>query len=424
MLKSLILGGKDELINMLIFKKYRLIKKIGKGSFGFVYSAENIKDKNMPKVAVKLEEKTRTFHLLEKESNFLLLLNGVGIPKIISYGYNSEYFILIQELLGKNLIQIVKSLKIDKFNIKDIAMIALQVIDRMEYIHSKNVVHRDIKPENFLIGLKNEAFIYLIDFGISRKYRSSKTGKHIQFSLSSKFFGTLDFISYNATRGVEQTRRDDMISVGYMLIHLSGTKLPWEHLSIKGKNAKKNYEKILELKKLLKPENICEGLPVELAEYIRYCYNLNFEQKPDYEYLRGLFKNLLSILQCKNYLNFSWLNKINLNKKGQNKKSITCFKKCTNLLIRKQSPHIRLFKKVEKNLKNVFFYNKIVQMKNKEKENKAYNNLKKSLHIVIIYLIHVMKYLMNQLKSKIMSILVKLEKKIKIILILKFQNFI
>ena len=107
-LKSLIPKEKDELKNKLIFKKYRLIKKIGKGSFGFVYSAENIKDKNMPKVAVKLEEKTRTFHLLEKESNFLLLLNGVGIPKIISYGYNSEYFILIQELLGENLNQIRK----------------------------------------------------------------------------------------------------------------------------------------------------------------------------------------------------------------------------------------------------------------------------------------------------------------------------
>ena len=326
-LKSLFSKEKDELKNKLIFKKYRLIKKIGKGSFGCVYSAENIKDKNMPKVAVKLEEKTRTFHLLEKESNFLLLLNGVGIPKIISYGYNSEYFILIQELLGENLNQIKSSLKIDKFNIKDIAMIALQVIDRMEYIHSKNVVHRDIKPENFLIGLENEALIYLIDFGVSKKYRSSKTGKHIQFSLTGIAIGTIKFLSYNANRGVEQTRRDDMISVGYMLINLSGTKLPWEHLNIKDKNGKKNHAKILELKKLLKPEEICKGLPEELTEYIRYCYNLNFEQQPDYEYLRGLFKNLLIRLQCKNYLNFSWLNKINFNKEGQNKKGIRCIEK-------------------------------------------------------------------------------------------------
>ena len=376
MLKSLILGGKDELKNKLIFKKYRLIKKIGKGSFGCVYSAENIKDKNMPKVAVKLEKKTSTFHLLETESNFLLLLNGVGIPKLISYGYNFEYFILIQELLGENLNQIRKRLKIDKFNIKDIAMIALQVIDRMEYIHSKKIVHRDIKPQNFLIGLENEAFIYLIDFGISRKYRSSKTGKHIQFSLTGTAIGTIKFLSYNANRGVEQTRRDDMISVGYMLINLSGTKLPWEHLNIKDKNGKKNHAKILELKKLLKPEDICKGLPDELTEYIRYCYNLNFEQKPDYEYLRGLFKNLLIRLQCKNYLDFSWLNKINFNKERENKKGITCSEKYTNLLIRKQSPQSRLYKMVQKNLKNNFSYNEIVPMKNKEKENNTYNNYK------------------------------------------------
>ena len=203
----------------------------------------------------------------------------------------------------------------------------------MEYIHSKNVVHRDIKPEHFLLGLENKAIIYLIDFGISRKYRSSKTGKHIQFSLIGQLFGTLQFISYNATRGVEQTRRDDMISVGYVLIHLSGTQLPWEHLSIKEKNAKKNYEKILKLKKLLKPEDICKGLPEELTEYFRYCYNLNFEQQPDYEYLRGLFKNLLIRLQCKNDLNFSWLNKINFINERQNKKGITSFEKYAAILM-------------------------------------------------------------------------------------------
>jgi len=378
-LKSFFSKEKDKIKNKLIFKKYRLIKKIGKGSFGFVYSAENIKDKNMPKVAVKLEEKISTSNNLEKESSFLLLLNGVGIPKIISYGYNSQYFILIQELLGENLNQLRKSLKIDKFNIKDIAMIALQVIDRMEYILSKNVVHRDIKPEHFLLGLENKAIIYLIDFGISRKYRSSKTGKHIQFSLIGQLFGTLQFISYNATRGVEQTRRDDMISVGYVLIHLSGTQLPWEHLNIKEKNAKKNYEKILELKKLLKPEDICKGLPEELTEYFRYCYNLNFEQQPDYEYLRGLFKNLLIRCQCKNYLNFSWLNKINFINERQNKKGITSFEKYINLLKRKQSPQFRLYKEIEKNIKYDFYYNKKVQIKNKEKENKTYNNLKREI---------------------------------------------
>ena len=227
---------KDILKNKIIFKKYKTISRIGKGSFGYVYSAKNINDNT--KVAVKFEEKTCKNHLLEKESNFLSILKGIGIPQIFSYGYNNNYYILIQELLGENLFQLMNTTKSFHLNIKDISMIAIQVIDRIEYVHSKGVIHRDMKPENFLLGLENKTFLYLIDFGIARKYRSSRTGKHIKYSLTGKLFGTMKFLSYNATRGVEQSRRDDLESIGYMLVFLSGNKLPWEGYSIRGPRAK------------------------------------------------------------------------------------------------------------------------------------------------------------------------------------------
>ena len=111
--------------------------------------------------------------------------------------------------------------------------------------------------------------------------------------LAIENFGTLKFISYNAARGVENSRRDDMLSIGHMLAFLAGNKLPWQGYEIHGPNAKRNYEKVVELKRISKPEDICRGLPEEFAEYIKYCKGLNFEQEPDYEKLRNLFKQVL-----------------------------------------------------------------------------------------------------------------------------------
>ena len=371
---------KDILKNKIIFKKYKLNTKIGKGSFGFVYSGENIKDNS--KVAVKLEERTAKFHMLEKESYFLSILKGIGIPEIFSYGYNQRYYILVQELLGENLSNVLKESKHSRFSIKDISMIALQIIDRIEFVHSKNIVHRDLKPENFLFGLENQSLLYLIDYGISRKYRSSRTGKHIKYSLTGKLFGTLKFLSYNATRGVEQTRRDDLESIGYILVFLSGSKLPWQEYDIHSKKAKTNYQRILELKRIANPEVICNFLPQEFSDYIKYCRNLNFEQDPDYEYLRGLFKNVLTKYGTINDLDFSWIKKnknIKLIKNQAKEKdedySSLSKEKYINLLRRKASPQTRLYHVIQKSLLSDLSTDKMntIGKQTIEEQNKDYN---------------------------------------------------
>ena len=348
--------NKDNLKSKLLFKKYRIINKIGKGSFGFVYSGENIN--NHKKVAIKLEKKDSSYHLLEKEGMLLALLKGPGIPEIISFGKNNHYYILIQELLGNNLWQVIKMTKTRKFSVTDLSKIAIQIIDRIEYVHSKNILHRDIKPENFLFGLDNKNYLYIIDFGISRKYRSDKTGKHIRYTLTGKLFGTLKFISYNAARGVEQSRRDDMISIGYMLAFLAGNRLPWQGLEIHGPNAKRHYEKVVELKHNSKPKEICRGLPEEFAEYIKYCLGLNFEQEPNYEYLRNLFKQVLSRCNIDIFSELSFNQNVDMikytNPKIKNKNdnlSTTSKEKYINLLKRKKSPQMNLFHKIENKLK-------------------------------------------------------------------------
>ena len=112
----------------------------------------------------------------------------------------------------------------------------MQLLDRLEWIHSKNLIYRDIKPENFMIGIDDPNIIYVVDFGLCKKYRSSKTGKHILPKLLKNFYGNIIFASPNAIKGKEMSRRDDIISLGYMLIFLFKKNLPWNTNFKKFKN--------------------------------------------------------------------------------------------------------------------------------------------------------------------------------------------
>ena len=332
--------------NKKIFGKYKLNKIIGKGSFGCVYHGININNKS--EVAVKVEKKNSKDHLLELESNYLCLLKGFGIPEIKSYGHYGNFYILVEELLGNNLRQIKNITNL--FTLKDISMIAIQIIDRIEYVHSKYIIHRDIKPENFLLGYKNNSTIYIIDFGISRKYKSSRTGKHIRFSKTGKLFGTIRYCSYNASRGIEQSRRDDLISIGYMLIFLRTGNLPWINFNLNCKNKMKIYLKITNLKKNTNTQKLCKNLPNEFAEYLEYCQKLSFEQDPDYEYLRNLFRKILANINEENDFKFSWSTNIKLISKRNSNYLDISKAKYTNLLQRKESSQKRLYKSIQKSL--------------------------------------------------------------------------
>ena len=211
----------------IFFNKYRLQKLINKSEFSYVYKGINIINKE--EVSIKIENRITMNNYLESEAYILFYLKGFGIPNLISYGKSGKYNILIEEFLGLSLNDIFLKKKIKNgFPIKDICMIALQGLDRLEYIHSKNIIHRDIKLHNFLIGRKDEEIIYLIDFGFARKYKSSRTGKFIKFKKNlGILIGSMAFSSINANDGYEQSRRDDLESFGYMLICLIKKGLPW-----------------------------------------------------------------------------------------------------------------------------------------------------------------------------------------------------
>ncbi len=208
-----------------------------------------------------------------------------------SYGFSGEFNILVMELLGKSLEDVFQSQQ-KKFTVKTVCMVGIQMLDRLEFVHSKNIIHRDIKPDNFVLGLGDKShIIYVLDFGLSKKYRSSRTHQHIKFNVNKKLTGTARYASINALKGCEQSRRDDLEAIGYVLLYFLRGSLPWQGLKIR--KGEDRYKKILMTKRSTSAEDLCKGFPNEFVEYINYTRNLEFEADPDYKFLRGLLVSVL-----------------------------------------------------------------------------------------------------------------------------------
>ena len=307
--------------NKIYFSKYKADSKIGQGSFGKIYSAHNINNGEL--YALKLEKRNGGGRsLLETETYILCYLKGEGIPSIKSYGFSGEFNILVMELLGKSLETLFQENNC-KFSLKTVCMLADQMITRLEYIHKKYILHRDIKPDNFTIGRgKQSHIIYLIDFGLSKKYRSSKGNhEHIKYSENKRLIGTARYASINALKGCEQGRRDDMEALGYVLMYFLRGSLPWQGLKLnKGDD---RYKKIYETKKSTTPEELCAGYPRQFCEYVKYTRSLSFEQEPDYNYLKKLIYNVMDKYEFSIDYLYDWgLNKKKSCKINDNKVNI------------------------------------------------------------------------------------------------------
>jgi len=170
-------------------------------------------------------------------------------------------------------------------------MLGDQMISRIEFVHSLNFIHRDIKPDNFLIGLaKRKNQVYMIDFGLAKRYRDPKTSLHIAYRDGKSLTGTARYASINTHLGIEQSRRDDLESLGYVLVYFLRVELPWQGL--KAKTMKDKYEKIMEKKISTHVETLCKGFPEEFASYINYTRDLKFDDRPDYGFLKRLLKTI------------------------------------------------------------------------------------------------------------------------------------
>ncbi|XP_038696396.1 casein kinase 1-like protein 1 isoform X2 [Tripterygium wilfordii] len=269
--------------------KFRLGRKIGSGSFGEIYLGTNIQTNE--EVAIKLENvKTKHPQLLYESKLYRILQGGTGIPNVRWFGVEGDYNVLVMDLLGPSLEDLFNFCT-RKLSLKSVLMLADQMINRVEFVHSKSFLHRDIKPDNFLMGLGRRANqVYVIDFGLAKKYRDSSTHQHIPYRENKNLTGTARYASMNTHLGIEQSRRDDLESLGYVLMYFLRGSLPWQGL--KAGTKKQKYEKISEKKVSTSIEALCRGYPSEFASYFHYCRSLRFDDKPDYAYLKRIFRDL------------------------------------------------------------------------------------------------------------------------------------
>jgi serine/threonine protein kinase len=276
---------------ILINNTYVLGKQVGVGSFGEIYVGI---DKNLPNdnpdklVAIKLESRNKDVQLLPAEANIYRYLykEKKGIPKIYWSGIQDDYNALIIEMCGPNLENLM-SICGHKFTIKTVLILAQEFMRKIQYVHSRGIVHRDIKPENFLIGLHNND-IYVVDFGLCKFFKNSDNS-HIPLSTDKKLVGTIRYTSLNSHKGYEMSRRDDLESIGYMLIYFLKGKLPWQGLAQNEMARDDKYKLIYECKKNTTNEQLCQGLPKEFKTYMDYVKSLDFAERPNYNFLYNLF---------------------------------------------------------------------------------------------------------------------------------------
>jgi serine/threonine protein kinase len=277
------------MMDLRVGNKYRLGRKIGSGSFGDIYLGTNVT--NNEEVAIKLESvKTKHPQLFYESKLYKILAGGVGIPYVRWFGVEGDYNVMVMDLLGPSLEDLFNYCH-RRFSLKTVLMLADQMLRRVEYIHSKNFIHRDIKPDNFLMGVaKRGSQVNVIDFGLAKKYRDPKTHQHIPYRENKSLTGTARYASINTHLGIEQSRRDDIESLAYVLMYFNRGSLPWQGL--KAANKKQKYEKISDKKMSTPVETLCKGFPSEFATFLNYARSLRFDDKPDYAYLRKLLRDL------------------------------------------------------------------------------------------------------------------------------------
>ena len=293
----------DPYINKLIFSKYLIRKKIGKGSFGTVY--QGINTSNNEKIALKVEKREKNDSgTLENEALRLVYFQGEGVPCVYCYGNNLYHNLLVEELLGKSLEDLF-NLYGKPFSLKTVCVLGIEMIKRIQYIHSKYYIHRDIKPDNFMIGRgQNEKKIYIIDFGLAKKYYSVSKAQHIKFITGKHLIGTARYCGRNAHRGYEQGRRDDIESIGYVLMYFLLGVLPWQGLKVR-KN-EDHFEKIAQKKYSTSFEELTSGQPEEFLLYFKHVEKLEFEDQPNYIYLIGLFQKVIDKYCTDCFYDFDW----------------------------------------------------------------------------------------------------------------------
>jgi casein kinase 1 len=280
----------------IVNEKYKLEAVLGSGGFGKVFRVKSLKNKKQ--YALKLDLK-RKGQILTEAKILAEIQTAPGIPKLYDKGKTENFSYMVITLLGDNLSTMLKNCG-GRFTLGTVANVGTQLLNRVEYLHSKGYIHRDLKPQQFLLDQLN-TMIYLVDYGLAKKFLIAKN--HIPFQTHCPRAGNSTFASLNNHMGIRQSRRDDLESISYMLIYMFKGKLPWQQ---KNKhNSFLKWQKVFILKASINIQDLCRDSPPEFFAFMDYCRMLKFEEKPDYDYLRGL---LSAVAKRFNMMNsFDWI---------------------------------------------------------------------------------------------------------------------
>lgn len=244
-------------------------------------------------VAIKLESVKAKQPQLLYESKLIKMISGCpGLPHVHWYGVDGDFNVMVIDLLGPSLEDLLNFCE-RRLSLKTLVMLADQMTTLIEYVHFKNFLHRDIKPENYLMGVgRTEKQLYMIDFGLAKKYRNPYTQEHIPYRDDKQLTGTARYASIATHQGIEQGRRDDLEAIGYVLMYLGRGNLPWQGL--RGATKEEKYRRIQEKKESTPPEALGKQLPPEFTTFLNYSRQLGFEDRPNYAFPKMLWREVMA----------------------------------------------------------------------------------------------------------------------------------
>jgi serine/threonine protein kinase len=282
----------------IIDKKY-----FDRGGHGQLFKCKNIRTDEI--CAVKLEKKKEKYEsTLLNEMKIYGKIDGnekKGIPKIYDLGKTDDYYYIIMKLYHKN-IDDLKSDAGSSFSLRTTLQLGINIFKILERLHSQNIIHRDIKPENIMVDKKNN--VYLIDYGLAKKFTNLNNQKLFKKEASKSRCGTVRYMSIGCHQKTRLSRKDDLLSLGYVLIYLYVGNLPWQGLDISDRKEKDSA--VSEIKQYYGYKKLCETLPIFFKNYFNEIEQLSQSDKPNYSKIKQFFKKELYSESFHQKIDYDW----------------------------------------------------------------------------------------------------------------------